>query len=225
VAGDLQKAAVLFKGSLEVQFLLEKCTETNTSFVYEELVRENRYIAQAETILDTMNREHVVVPKDTRTNIRAELYHDNHLSSELSNLFFDPYLFSRPFLVVVSDANDPSKKRSNAATIIFNMALTHHVYDRHSPHPQSYALYQLAMSLLCGQHSPHDVVVLALINNMAVWCYDHDEWDAAQQGMCVLQKIMESPFPVEGLDTSEDATIRWNIERFLTPLGSTSPAG
>jgi hypothetical protein len=224
LAGDLRSAAVLFKGSLEVQLSLEKCAETGVPIVYEKLVQENRFIAQAEIVLDSMNQENIEnqpcirhVPTGYK-NVRAKL-HNNNIPLELCNLFFDPYLFSRPFFV--SDPNDSFKQRSNAATTIFNMALTLQMHNRQSS--QSYALYQLAISLRFG-HPIQDVVVLALINNMAVWCHDHDEWDAAQQGMCVLQRIMNSPFPVQGLDESEDAALRWNIERMLTPLGSTSPA-
>jgi hypothetical protein len=127
--------------------------------------------------------------------------------------------FLRPFYIFKTWEESA---RVNAVTIIFNLALIEQINDRRSS--QALSLYKLATSLMVA-HPMNDVFV-ALMNNIAVWYYENDNFDSAQLYMGMLQKSWTFNHQcVEGLEMDECTSIQLNVHRMLSIHGTTtSPA-
>ena len=110
-------------------------------------------------------------------------------------LFYSPYLCTRSLRLdprenyngEVPESMSPIS-RKESATIIFNLALVDHMKNRCSD--QSVALYELSMTLLTGD--PVDMLGVALVNNIGVWCYENGDADGAKTCMGHLTVFLTS---------------------------------
>jgi len=232
-----KKAWELFKGALEVKLAMERNSMSSQQALpakpalFEQLSAENAYVKRAQTILEEGNDDDAMdlVPnvdgnvvtleevEASRTLVSSTLC--QQFGKELGNIFYTPFLFTKPFLIPDQDAVSPSEMaRTTSAIVIFNLALVEHLFNRSSN--QAVSLYELATSLLVGQTV--DQLGLALINNIGVWCYENDDLDAAQRCMDHLSRIMRSCHHL--VSDSDQAAILRNICCLLMPGGSTSPA-
>jgi len=234
-----KKAWELFKGALEVKLAMERTSMNSsrqapaTPALFEQLSAENAYVKRAQTILEEGNDDDamdldpnnvgdsnvVTLEEVEASRILVSSTLCQQFGKELGNIFYTPFLFTKPFLIPDQDAISPSEMaRTTSAIVIFNLALVEHLFNRSSN--QAVSLYELATSLLVGQTV--DQLGLALINNIGVWCYENDDLDAAQRCMDHLSRIMRSCHHL--VSDADQAAILRNICCLLTPSGSTSPA-
>jgi hypothetical protein len=114
--------------------------------------------------------------------------------------FYNPYMCVSPFMIGVGDSGrsavpDGSQHamqvRQISATIIFNLALVEH--SLHPSGTQTLGLYQLA-SVLCSESIEVDsfpsALNIALVNNIAVWCYDNGDQRGTAPCLDYLQRIL-----------------------------------
>jgi hypothetical protein len=265
LAGYPKRALALFKGSLEVQLAIERYKEGNVTSVsavahqpcYKDLAQHNPYVTLAEQVLDwwrahaqsqRISSSSSVVAKE-RSGYRRRSQVQTLLEMETGFHFYNPYIVDRPFRISkTTQKRENGGTRSNSATIIFNLALMEQLCDSQSG--QALSLYKLAMSLFMWD--PHraatttaDALIIALMNNMAVWYYENEQLDAAEHILCQLELTLQLQCPpqqylpnsplapppnphsnsaTEQLAVSEYAAIRKNLVNILIPQGSVSPA-
>ena len=232
---DPRKAWELFKGALEVKLAIERnmkdCREciVKEQF-YEHLSSENAYVSRAQTILEEGETE--VNPGGVADKITLEVVEasralastilQKQFGNELGDIFYTPFIFSKPFLVPDDhELMDPMElARTTSAIVIFNLALVEQMFIRTSP--QAVSLYELATSLLIGQAV--NELGVALINNIGVWCYENDDIDAAQRCMDHLSRILRNPSGRRLLSDDDCESVLSNISFMLMPRGTISPA-
>jgi hypothetical protein len=149
---------------------------------------------------------------------------------------YTPYIYACPFVIKdkaasVSDIDASLSARQASAAIIYNLALVDHLHNRYSR--QAISLYELATSLLVDE--PVDMLGIALINNIGVWCYETGDVSAAQRCMEHLTFLLPT---VSGRESSpaglpetnrcmseqDHAALLSNISHVLNPPFSVSPA-
>ena len=223
---DPRKAWELFKGALEVKLAIERnmkdCREciVKEQF-YEHLSSENAYVSRALRdsggVADKITLEVVEASRALASTILQKQF-----GNELGDIFYTPFIFSKPFLVPDDhELMDPMElARTTSAIVIFNLALVEQMFNRTSP--QAVSLYELATSLLIGQAV--NELGVALINNIGVWCYENDDIDAAQRCMDHLSRILRNPSGRRLLSDDDCESVLSNISFMLMPRGTISPA-
>jgi hypothetical protein len=158
-AGQHRMAWDLFKGALEVKLTLERIDGSIHSI--ESRAGANCYIAKAEA----------------------------HLCSLTSWTLKDSAIFSclglKTSTSMQSRETWEASPRRESAAIIFNLALVDHLKSRSSE--QAVALYELAMTLLTG--ATVDLLGVALMNNIGVWCYENGDLDGSLKCMAHLHSF------------------------------------
>lgn len=228
-----KKAWELFKGALEVKLALERSMNTHLPAklpLYENLSSTNSYVNRAQAILDEVDEEEISTNDDnvemtleeveeSRTLLSSTIY--KQFGDELGDIFYTPFLFSKPFLISDNEVLSPyGRARSTSAIVIFNLALVEHLFNRTSQ--QAVSLYELSTSLMVGRHV--NELGIALVNNIGVWCWENDDMDAAQRCMDHLWRILRNPACQHLIDSNEKSSILRNICSILTPRGTASPA-
>jgi hypothetical protein len=159
---------------------------------------------------------------------------------------FVPYLFSRPLRISPSDLfpasapfreNDSSIRLSNAqlssyAIIIFNLAMVGHMSGTHHQNfadgktCSTFALYNLASSLVSGQRA--STIGLALMNNIGCWCFEHDNYSDSQRCMELMSHMLHRRRPRGDsqcvMSDDELKGLTSNIICILNPPHAASPA-
>ena len=232
---DPRKAWELFKGALEVKLAIERHMKDSRNCIvkdpfYEHLYAENSYVSRAQTILEEGETE--VSPGGVADEITLEVVEttralassilQKQLSDELGDIFYTPFIFSKPFLVPEDcKLKTPIEvARTTSAIVIFNLALVEHMFNRTSP--QAVSLYELSTSLLVGQVV--NELSVALVNNIGVWCYENDDIDTAQSCMDHLSRILRNPSGRRLLSDGDYDSVMNNIGCMLMPRGTNSPA-
>ena len=132
-----------------------------------------------------------------------------------SEFLYSPYLYCHP-IRLQEDADSSSRRES--ATIIFNLALVDHMKHRCSE--QAVALYELAMTLMTGDTV--DILGIALVNNIGVWCYETGDIDGALTCMVHLSSFLSAGSALL-VDQEEKEGLNSNI-LWLTQPPFASPA-
>jgi hypothetical protein len=221
-AGYHKVAWDLFKGALEVKLAVERSGLENHENLLDSRSNSNSYIQKAEAHL---------------LNLDAYLSHQGHnpnmllppavSSSQISprrrqpsgdvasDSLYTPFLFSKPLRL---ETNPDLSTRRESATIIFNLALVDHLKNHCSE--QAVALYELAMTLVTGDVV--DILGIALINNIGVWCYENGDMDGALACMGHLANFIGSCHSF--IDAEEKVGLQSNILWLMNPPFTASPA-
>ena len=196
-AGDHKLAWDFFKGSLEVKLAMERCGMENSAdgssrFSLEEAAASNVYIQRAEDHylrLDeylTSNRDGFGSERDAEDPETSSQLQTHGSSSQSDHYFYTPFLYSRPLRL--QEPGIGASTRRDSATVIFNLAVVDHIRNRDSK--QAIALYELAMTLLTGD--PVDILGIALVNNIGVWCHENNDEEGAMGCMRNLAAFVRS---------------------------------
>ena len=120
---------------------------------------------------------------------------------------------------IETTSSTTTTSRRDSAAIIFNLALVDHMQHRKSK--QAVALYELAMTLLTGDAV--DILGIALVNNIGVWCYENEDEDGALRCMGHLATFVRS----NGVNIEQEMIregLHSNILFLLNPPFAASPA-
>jgi hypothetical protein len=226
-AGYGRAAWDLFKGALEVKLTSERSSDQQASRIGE----LDTYVRNAEYHMQNLANYRL---NNTGTGTDSHLFEYPSMRGGMvpnessTGCLFDPYISCHPFRI----DDEPSiagpttelaaKERKMSATrastmIIFNLALVDQLHNRSSNHAIS--LYKLALTLMVGE----DVgpVVIALINNIGVWCYDNEDLQGGLRCMDHLSSVLHV---CNSVDEEERARLVSNIQLMLIPPFSASPA-
>jgi hypothetical protein len=217
--GDYKIAWDLFKGALEVKLDMERIEEgserTSTSL-------KNPYIMLAEDILQSTK---CCANQDLCCSLQRLPQAPSRIpsfSDKSIGIRCDPYVYTRPFQIP-EECNQlkplADRARATNAIIIFNLALMEHIFDRLSE--KVMCLYELSSSLLVGEHM--DLLGVALVNNIGVWCFENDDMDASQRCMEHLRKTLQF-CDLSRVASREYSSIMNNIIWILSPPGAASAA-
>jgi hypothetical protein len=219
-AGHDRVAWDLFKGALEVKLAVERGEKQGISDECLLDTMDNSYVNKAAEHLLNLNpylAADVMAPTitpppstDSTTSRYQQVEHAPPSSS-----FYLPYLYCHP-IRLQEDACFSSRRES--ATIIYNLALVDHMKHRCSE--QAVALYELAMTLLTGDTV--DILGIALVNNIGVWCYEKGDIDGALTCMCHLSSFLNSGSAL--VDPEEKEGLNSNILWLTHPPFAASPA-
>ena len=178
-AGHNRIAWDLFKGALEVKLAVERCEKQGVKGDFAFRSMRNSYVEKAEEHMvniekylqqDRQNRAELQNGNQSQYNSNAQRMTVEQASSDV--VTYAPFLFAHPMRL---RCDSSSSSRRESATIIFNLALVDHMKNRCSE--QAVALYELAMTLLTGDTV--DLLGIALVNNIGVWCYENGDIDGA----------------------------------------------
>jgi len=203
----------LFKGSLEVykQFCRSPSTKTE--------VEPSRFEIIQRAELHLLNIEDIIAPSSD-SGSPLETSREASVASLKIGGMFHPYLLRAPFLIDETNiiGGIPQSARRIGASIIFNLGLVEQLRSPSSK--QVIALYQLATELVGGTESGR--LGIALINNIAVWCFANDDLNASQRCLEHLCRMLErgSGF----FDKAELSGLVSNIKFLLIPRFFASPA-
>jgi hypothetical protein len=216
-AGHHRVAWDLFKGALEVKLAVERGEKQGNS---------------DECILETMNNSYVNKAAGHLSNLDSYLPADVIMASMItppppstdsttsryqqidSESLYSPYLYCHP-IRLQEHAGFSSRRES--ATIIYNLALVDHMKHRCSE--QAVALYELAMTLMTGDTV--DILGIALVNNIGVWCHENGDTDGALTCMGHLSSFLNAGSAL--IDQEQKEGLNSNI-LWLTHPPFASPA-
>jgi hypothetical protein len=183
-AGQHRMAWDLFKGALEVKLTLERIDGSIHSI--ESRAGANCYIAKAEAHLCSLTswtlKDSAIfscLGLKTSTSMQSR---ETWESFAADSSLYSPFLFTDPIRIGTDRKASP---RRESAAIIFNLALVDHLKSRSSE--QAVALYELAMTLLTG--ATVDLLGVALMNNIGVWCYENGDLDGSLKCMAHLHSF------------------------------------
>jgi hypothetical protein len=244
--GRFDLAWALFKGALEVKLVVERSTHDSGCIQNDRIVDGmfciNQYILKADDILQQHQHQHQKEPEANSRWIDSYGRRPMPPTRESSHnlMFYDLFVFARPFLIPneyesrIDETADEviNKANSTSAIIIFNLAVVEHLVNGSSSKVSS--LYELASSLLVG--TPVDLLGIAIINNIGVWCCENDDADTSQRCMEHLSNILTACYDngtrmhdntavvLSGLSSREYNYLLNNISSILSPPGSASAA-
>jgi hypothetical protein len=182
-AGRHRMAWDLFKGALEVKLTLERIDGSIHSIEFR--AGANCYIAKAEAHLCSLKSWTLIDSIYLRPEIRTSTSTQSRETWECfaaDSSLYSPFLFTDPIRIGTDRKASP---RRESAAIIFNLALVDHLKSRSSD--QAVALYELAMTLLTG--ATVDLLGVALMNNIGVWCYENGDLDGSLKCMAHLHSF------------------------------------
>ena len=247
--GNRKVAWDLFKGALEVKLAMERTgwsnfsSSSSTEVFMQEAAASNMYIRRAQEHLDRLDRHNgrlsclsppvLVFHTTTGGHVPrgGQQYHDPltpnmtptrqqprplHVVEDDSLVLYTPFLYGHP-LKLPEPRLEVSSRRESAA-IIFNLALVDHLQHRQSK--QAVALYELAMTLLTGDTV--DILGIAIVNNIGVWCHDNDDEAGASTCMGHLANFVRSHGVYIGQEEREG--LHSNILFLVNPPFAASPA-
>ena len=93
---------------------------------------------------------------------------------------------------------------------------------KHRQSKQAVALYELAMTLLTGDAV--DILGIALVNNIGVWCYENDDEEGAFTCMGHLASFIRSNGVHDTIGQEEREGLHSNVLFLLNPPFAASPA-
>ena len=128
---------------------------------------------------------------------------------------YSPYLFREPMML---SYGSEMNTRKESATIIFNLALVDHLKNPCSE--QAVQLYELAMTLLTGDVV--DLLGIALMNNIGVWCHENGDMDGTVTCMGHLASFLGSCG--SSMNRSQKEGLQSNILWLTNPSFAASPA-
>ena len=226
-AGHHKVAWDLFKGALEIKLALERKAQADSASL-EPSHQSNTYIEKAQHHLTNIesylsNRTGATsdLPPSPSTSTQQDpaQQRSSDRRCQRMNLPRDPldapFIFTHP-MRLSTDREISTRKQS--ATIIFNLALVDHLKNRCSE--QAVALYELAMTLLTGDTV--DILGIALMNNIGVWCYENGDMDGALSCMGHLASFIGSCSV--SIDQQEKDGLQSNILWLTNPPFAASPA-
>jgi hypothetical protein len=219
-AGHHRVAWDLFKGALEVKLAVERGEKQGISDECVLNTMHNSYVNKAAghlSNLDSYMAAVVMAPAITQpppsTDSTTSRYQQiQHVPP--SDSLYSPYLYCHPIRLQEGAA---FSSRRESATIIYNLALVDHMKHRCSE--QSVALYELAMTLMTGDTV--DILGIALVNNIGVWCYENGDIDGALICMDHLSSFLNAGSAL--VDQEEKEGLNSNI-LWLTHPPFASPA-
>jgi hypothetical protein len=180
-AGQHRMAWDLFKGALEVKLTLERIDGSIHSI--DSRAGANCYIAKAEDHLCSLKswalKDSAICPRPGIRTSTSTQSRETWEGFAADSSLYSPFLFTDPIRIGTDRRAAP---RRESAAIIFNLALVDHLKSRSSD--QAVALYELAMTLLTG--ATVDLLGVALMNNIGVWCYENDDLDGSLKCMAHL---------------------------------------
>lgn len=222
-AGHHRIAWELFKGALEVKLATERSSLTPERRVEgmsrSNLSNDSSYIQKAERHMQNLPK-YVHARDDSCSRLHNEFSSPLHArqdarSTECLEDLYSPYLFREP-MKLRHGVNLTTRKES--ATIIFNLALVDHLKNRCSE--QAVQLYELAMTLLTGDVV--DLLGIALMNNIGVWCYENGDLDGTITCMGHLASFLGSSGG--SMNQSQKEGLQSNILWLTNPTFAASPA-
>lgn len=232
-AGYHKMAWDLFKGALEVRLAIERSelqskgsgsqpdSRHRNSYIEKagfHLLNLESYLGVGGAITDQNDSQSEMVSASTQPNLGSGQRHgptgqgDSDIPPESLDA---PFLFSHP-MKLESDSNMSTRRQS--ATIIFNLALVDHRKNRCSE--QAVALYELGMTLLTGDTV--DMLGIALMNNIGVWCYENGDMDGAVACMGHLASFLGSCS--SSINQVQKDGLQSNILWLTNPPFAASPA-
>lgn len=213
--GSYDKAWILFKGSLEMQKLIESCSnhdddDPDSTNGYGSgtkllgLLNSNQYIRRAQMIasqdLNTEGMGSIGAKGNSTSRFDSSVATPNegHMSGSADDiLFVQPYIHTQPFYVpsisLSSNGCDESSLEASSlrcSTILFNLASMD--YKQNGSSVRCLQLYELSLSLFskCNVSSPPPIL-LALLSNIACWYHSvFQDYDTALSYMEKLQSIL-----------------------------------
>jgi hypothetical protein len=188
----------LFKGALEVQLAFQRTAESCGSPNHETSDDAKTYVQRAQTHLQNL-QAHLdpCSSSDVEFSFGLRSSMSHHLGgTEMLAGYYEPFLFTRTFHVpedVVTETArtgviDSAIARMSSSTIIYNLALVDHLSNRFSA--QAMSLYELASTLIAGH--PCNMLGVALLNNIGVWCYENGDTNAAERCMKELLNLIRA---------------------------------
>lgn len=139
-----------------------------------------------------------------------------HVVEDDSLALYTPFLYGQPLKLPESRVGTSTRRES--AVVIFNLALVDHLQHRQSK--QAVALYELAMTLLTGDTV--DILGIAIVNNIGVWCHENDDEAGASTCMGHLANFVRSHGVYIGQEEREG--LHSNILFLVNPPFCASPA-
>jgi hypothetical protein len=238
-AGYHKMAWDLFKGSLELKLALERRSKpvseegaglpSTSSGNTEHMERkDNAYVQRAEEHLFYLDEEQMrrgeVREEGAFHNVEEERPSEARVPVATSTdvngdgTIYTPFLYCHPIRLQTESPSAPRNSRRDSATIIFNLALVDQMKHRGSQ--QAVALYELAMTLLTGD--PVDMLGIALVNNIGVWCCENGDEEGAWTCMGHLSTFVRAFGDCIGEEEREG--LHSNILWLLNPPFGASPA-
>jgi hypothetical protein len=229
----------LFKGSLELKLALERRSKpsseeetgspSTSSGNTEHMERtDNAYVQRAEEHLFYLEEEQMRrceeredgafhnVEEERPSEARGPVATSTDLNGD--GIIYTPFLYCHPIRLQTESSSAPRDSRRDSATIIFNLALVDQMKHRRSQ--QAVALYELAMTLLTGD--PVDMLGIALVNNIGVWCCENGDEEGAWTCMGHLSNFVRAFGDFIGEEEREG--LHSNILWLLNPPFAASPA-
>jgi hypothetical protein len=220
-AGHYGVAWDLFKGALEVKLAVERGEKQGLSDECVLKMMNNSYVIKAAGHLSNLDSyltaavmaPTITLPPRSTDSTTSRYQQIEHVPP--SEFLYSPYLYCHP--IRLQEDTDSSSRRESA-TIIYNLALVDHMKHRCSE--QAVALYELAMTLMTGDTV--DILGVALVNNIGVWCYENGDIDGALTCMVHLSSFLNAGSTLL-IDQEEKEGLNSNV-LWLTQPPFASPA-